>query len=96
MQQLYFFELQDQIQNHFIAAVSKEQAAEVFLRQIKPSGDIEVEFLTHSGLQGLAEGSMPPERISKLGLDKLEITNSQYIDKELITAKLFLSGYRVT
>lgn len=86
--QIYFFEIQDNIQNHFIAAISKEQAAQIFIRKIQPSEDLEVEFLTHSGLQGLAEGSIPPKRVNDLRLEELKISNPGYITKDLIVANL--------
>lgn len=88
MLQIYFFEIQDSIQNHFIAAHSKEQAAEIYLRKFQPNGEIELEFLTHSGLHGIQEGSISPKRFAELQINKLNITKPQYIDKDVILQNL--------
>lgn len=88
LNKLYFFEIQDQIQNHFIAAYTKEQAATIYIRKFQSDGDIEVEFLTFSAFTGLQEGSIPTERIQKLKLEELGIEKPGYINKELIMKNL--------
>jgi len=82
--ELYFFEIEDNIEKHVIIAYTKEQAGEIYIRTFMPEGDISLNFVSLSSLKGTAEGSMIPERIYKYGLHRLDVKTPQYITLNIL------------